>query len=96
MFSLNKDTILFAVAAICFLAVIYLYREVQKIKKTPMPVFQPAPSPAPVHDTPRYVPPQFVPQSAPQSAPQVVPQVKPVPASPQVQEKPDTIVTVEP
>jgi hypothetical protein len=90
MFSFNKDTILFMTLAICFLGVIYLYREVQKIKKVPMPVRHPVvPNHAPVNDTVRYAPPPPPPQP-------VQSMVQSQTASPGGEEKPDGILTVEP
>lgn len=81
---MNKDTMMMVAVLACVLAVLYLYREVHKLKK--VPVKQSAPYHAPVHDTyksvpvPVYVPappaPVYVPAPVQVPAAQVLPEEK--------------------
>jgi hypothetical protein len=79
MIAMNKDTLMMVAVLACVLAILYLYRDVQKLKKVPVksvsnhaPVydtFKPAPAPVPVQP-PVYVapPPVHVPVPAPAPA----------------------------
>lgn len=63
MFPVNKDTAVIVGIIVCALGILYLYRELQKIKKVPLvrppqPVpVQPNWVPTPVNDAPAPVPP---------------------------------------
>ena len=77
MFEMNKDTMMMVAVLACVLAVLYLYREVQKMKKVPVksvshaPVYDTfKPAPAPVYvPTPVQAPVYVAPPPAPVPAP---------------------------
>jgi hypothetical protein len=78
MFEMNKDTMMMVAVLTCVLAVLYLYREVQKLKKVPVKSVS---HPAPVYDMYKSVPaPVYVP--TPVQAPVHVPVPVPVVAAP--------------
>jgi F0F1-type ATP synthase membrane subunit a len=78
MIAMNKDTMMMVAVLACVLAVLYLYREVQKMKKVPVKSVS---NHAPVYDTFKSVPaPVYVP--TPVQAPVYVAPPVPVVAAP--------------
>ena len=82
MIPLNKDTVIMASIAVCLIGVLYLYREMMKLKKVstvkthgPVPVLRQDWVPTPVNDARAPVPPAVTP---------VPPPITPVPPPPPI------------